>query len=57
MTTKTCREQVVECLATTLGWSLEEASNVTGDTTEYEDDGLSVTEAADTIIDAMRASA
>jgi hypothetical protein len=53
---KSYRQEVVECLAATLKWSLEDASNVVGDTTEYEDEEMSVTEATGTIIDAMKVS-
>lgn len=40
-----------------LGWTLEEAINVVGDTAEYEADGLTVSEAISATLDAISAAA
>ena len=53
----TYAEQVASGVAAKLGWPLDEARNVTGDTAEYEAEGLSVAEAIDATIDAIHASA
>jgi hypothetical protein len=50
-------EQVADDLASRLGWTQEEARNVVGDVSEYEAEGLTITEAARTVIDALTASA
>jgi len=49
--------QVAADVAQSLGWSLQEAINITGDTAEYEAEGLTVQEAVWATLDAIQASA
>lgn len=50
-------EQVSAAVSSRLGWPLDEARNVVGDTAEYEAEGLTTDEAADAVIDAICVSA
>ena len=51
------RADVVAIVAKQVGWSIEEASNVTGDISDMIAEGMNSRDIADATVDAIRASA